>query len=405
VQKVNQEGHWMNIRGVVPLEADSLIRSAIATTGLSDFGTTEWEEPFRVLTRALDDEAKLNLIGRIRTRSELLQLLEARLQIEDVYRLHPEIEQEVIKQPLIVVGQSRSGTSFLHNILWQDPAHGVLKHWEEVFPCPPPEAATYLTDPRIERAHHLITQCNRITPTMASMHEFAADLPMECCVVLGMSFMSQSWFDSMGQVPTYDAFLARQDLIPAYEYHRRVLKLLQWRNPRKRWVLKDPTHLDRIESLFTVYPDALIVWPHRDPSVAMSSVVSLVGTVQWGRTDYPFNNSSFEFVLDPFAAARRLEVFIGKIDSGIVPANQLFNVTYSNLLRDPLGVVRALYTHFSLELTPEAVAAMDRFLTANPRDARPKHAKSTANSAELAADRAAFARYREYFQIEPEGDD
>ena len=395
----------MNIRAVVPLDSDSLIRSATTSTGLSDFGTTEWEEPLHVLTHALDEEAQLNLVGRIRTRSELLQLLEARLQIENAYHLHPEIEQEVIKQPLIIVGQSRSGTSLLHNILWQDPAHGVLKHWEEVFPCPPPEAATYLTDPRIERAHQLVTQCNRITPTMASMHEFAAQLPMECCVVLGMSFMSQSWFDSMGQVPTYDAFLAHRDLTPAYEYHRRVLKLLQWRNPRKRWVLKDPTHLDRIEALLAVYPDALTVWPHRDPSVAMSSVVSLLGTVQWGRTDYPFNNSSFEFVLDPFAAARRLEVFIDKIDRGIVPADQLFNVTYTNLVRDPLGAVKALYAHFSLELTAEAIAAMDRYLTTHPRDARPMHAKSRASSEELAADQAAFAKYRKYFQIEPEGND
>ncbi|MET0546719.1 MAG: hypothetical protein ABWZ40_10440, partial [Caulobacterales bacterium] len=105
VSKVNAEGECMNLSGVVPLDENSLIASAAATTGLSDFGADDWREPFRVLLKSLEEEADLNLIGRLRTRCEILQLLEARLQIEDCYKRHPEIDNEIIAKPIIILGQ------------------------------------------------------------------------------------------------------------------------------------------------------------------------------------------------------------------------------------------------------------------------------------------------------------
>ena len=281
VQRINEEGECMDIAAVVPLDENSLLDSARRATGLSDFGADDWYEPFQVLIKSLEEEAELNLMGRLRTRSELLQLLQARLQIEDTYKRHPEIAEEQIVQPLVIVGQGRSGTSYLINILSENPANGVLKHWEAMFPCPPPEAATYQTDPRIEKCHKLIDQWNRVTPTLTSMHEFAGDVPMECCQVMALNFMSASWFDSLGQVASYDAYIAQQDPEPALRYHQRVMKLLQWKNPRRHWVFKDPTHIDRLQAMLKVYPDACFIWPHRDPVRALASTVSFLGTIQW----------------------------------------------------------------------------------------------------------------------------
>ncbi|RYE52417.1 MAG: sulfotransferase, partial [Rhizobiaceae bacterium] len=165
VQRINEEGYCMNIRGIVPLDPDSLIASARLSTGLSDFGAEDWREPFQALAYALDgEEAALNLMGRIRSRSELLMMLEARLRIEDAYKRHPEIDDEQIVQPFIVVGQGRAGTSFLVNTLGANPENGVIKHWEAMFPCPPPEAESYARDPRSARGHELIDQWNRVTP-------------------------------------------------------------------------------------------------------------------------------------------------------------------------------------------------------------------------------------------------
>jgi Sulfotransferase family len=153
----------------------------------------DWREPFRVFIKALQEESLLNLTGRIRTRSEILMMLEARLRIEDCYRHAPEIDEEQIVRPLIVVGQGRSGTSFLQNTLAADPDNGTLMHWEALFPCPPPEAATYHSDSRIALANRRIDQWNRVTPELASMHEFAGDIPTEECAILALNFM---WSDS-----------------------------------------------------------------------------------------------------------------------------------------------------------------------------------------------------------------
>ena len=188
VQRINEEGYCMNIAGVVPLDPESLIRSAMRSTGLSDFGADEWREPFEKLCQSMEEDAELNLMGRIRTRSEILQLLEARLQVEDWYKRHPEIEEERIERPMIVIGQGRSGTSFLVNVLAADPNNGALRTWEAIFPCPPPEKATYRTDPRIEPAHRLTDQWNRLVPELKALHEYSGYIPQEIVALTAPSF-------------------------------------------------------------------------------------------------------------------------------------------------------------------------------------------------------------------------
>jgi len=402
VQRINEEGECMNIRGVVPLDEDSLINSAMTATGLSDFGTDEWREPLRRFVTALDEEADLNLMGRIRTRSEILQLLEARLQIEDTYKQHPEIDNEKIVAPIIIIGQGRSGTSLLQNVLSAHSDNGVLMHWEMVFPCPPPETATYTTDPRIEKAHKLIDQWNRVTPTFPSMHEIGATIPMEDCVIMAMTFMAASWMDIMGQVPSYDAWIFQQDIEPALRYHKRVLKLLQWKNPRKTWVLKDPLHIDRFEALLRVYPDACIVWTHRDPVRALASLISIIGTLHWGRSDHPFQRDSLHYMTDPTLSAGRFNAVIDQLDDGVVPANQIFHIRFNDLVADPVGTVEHMYEHFGLELTDEGRSAMVSYMAENPRDNRPPHKFSAGSAAAVARAREAFARYQERFDIPSE---
>ncbi|MHB8693872.1 MAG: sulfotransferase family protein [Solirubrobacteraceae bacterium] len=403
VQRINDEGSAMDIRAVVPLDEESLLRAAMESTGLSDFGADDyWREAFSVFVTSLEGDADLNLLGRIRTRSDILQLLEARLRVEDTYKRHPEIDDEQIVQPIIIIGQGRSGTSLLQNVLAAHPENGVPRHWEQMFPVPPPETETYLTDPRIEQADALLQQWYRVTPTFESMHEWGALVPMEDCVMLGMSFMSASWMDALGQVASYDAWIFQQGLEPALRYEERVLKLLQWKNPRRRWVLKDPLHLDRLELLLKVWPDACFVWTHRDPVRALASLVSLIGTLQWGRTDHPFRGLSLEYMSDPELTAARFNAAIDQLDAEIVPPRQIFNVLFTDLVADPVGTVARMYAHFGIELTDEGRIAMDRYMQQNPRDDRPPHRFAGGSDQAVARARDAFARYQQRFAVPSE---
>jgi hypothetical protein len=399
VRRINEEGDCMNISAVVPLDENSLLESARRATGLSDFGDDDWREPFQIYINSLEREADFNLLGRLRTRSEILYLLEARLRIEDTYKRYPEIEREQITQPIIIVGQGRSGTSYLHNILGANPEYGALTYWEAMFPCPPPEKATYRTDPRIAKAHKLITQYNRVTPTMTSMHEFAAHLPQECTAIMAINFMAPTWLDCLGQAPTYQAYIAKQDMEPAFRYHRRVLKLLQWKNPRKHWVLKDVKNLDYLDTIMKVYPDACITWPHRDPVRAQASTISILGTIQWARTDHPFKGGSYEYVTDVDLSAARLDAVIDKLEAGVVPLNQVYHLHYRDLVTDPMATVAALHRHFGIPLSDEGRAGMAKYIAEHPRDSRPAHRFSIGSPDTVESARKAYQRYQDYFGI------
>lgn len=392
----------MNISGTVPLDSESLIAAAIRTTGLSDFGVDDWREPFEILCKSLEEDAGLNLLGRIRTRSELLLLLEARLQIEETYKRHPEIEDEEIIHPLIVVGQGRSGTSYLLNLLSSNPENGVIMTWEATFPCPPPEKATYSTDPRIERAHQLADQCNRVTPELRGMHEFSGRIPQDCTQILGLSFRSYGWFNVMAQIAQYNEYMFATDQEPAFRYHKRVLKLLQWKNPHKQWVLKDPTHLEKMTTILKVYPDACFVWPHRDPVKSVASTISIIGTMLWGRTDTPFKGSSFDQYTDPYGAGKRLTDVIDQLESGEVPKDRVFSILYRDLVAEPVATAARIHEYFHLAFTDQSRAAMEEYVRRNPRTARPPHKVDPETKAAVDRDRPAFKRYQDYFGVPDE---
>ncbi|HTK64813.1 MAG TPA: sulfotransferase [Pseudonocardia sp.] len=399
VQRVNEEGYCMDIDHVVPLDERSLLDSARDATGLDDFGADDWREPFGIFLKALKEEARLNLMGRLRTRSEILQLLCARLRIEDTYKRHPEIADETITQPLIIVGQGRSGTTLLQNLLDAHPDNCAPKHWEMVFPAPPPEAATYHSDPRIEAAHKLVDQWNRVTPEFASMHEFAGAIPMEDNVTMAMNFMAPTWMDCMGQVPSYDQYIFAQPFAPALRWLERVLKLLQWRNPREHWVLKDPMHLDRMPELLKIWPDACFIWPHRDPVRALASLVSTVGTIQWGRSDHPFSAVSLAYMTDPYLAAGRFDAVAQGLAEGSVPEGQIFHVLFRDLVADPVGQADAMYRHFGIGMTEQGRAALAAFMRDNPRDNRPPHQFPAGSPDVVARARDAFKSYQERFGV------
>lgn len=401
VARVNEEGRGMDIASLVPLEPAELIARAMANTGLSDFGQDPWREGFEILVKALNEEADLNLFGRLMTRSDLLIWLEERLGIEDAYRRHPEIDEQVVDAPVFIVGQARSGTSILFELLSTDGRFGVPTNWEIMFPCPPPEAATYRSDPRIAKAQHLLTQWHRVAPSFLSMHELGATIPNECKVAMNCTFTSDN-LTGLFQVPSYYAWLAQADLTVPYAYYKRMLKLLQWKNPRRHWLLKSPSHTESLPVLFKVFPDARVVYTHRDPVRARASVVNLLGTLYWMRSDKPFDAASFERLMTAEAYAASLDRVIDQIESGEIPRAQIHDFLFADLMRSPPDALSALYGRLNMDFTAAAKKAAAEYLEHKPSGKFGRNVYELGEQERITRERALFARYQAFHGVPDE---
>ena len=401
VARVNEEGEILGSRALVPLDEASLLAQARANTGLSDFGADDWREPFRILLDAIEREANLNLIGRLFTRSDLLIHLEGRLRVTDWVARHPEVLAERVDAPVVIAGLARSGTTIFHETLAQDPQFRVVRMWEAKYPCPPPETASYESDPRIERAERVTTIQDRITPEWKSMHKVGGNLPVECIEFIYSSFRSEA-FPASFQVPTYSAWLANADLRPAYAWHRLILQLLQSRHPARHWLLKGPTHVPALPLVVETYPDARIILLHRDPVKALASVVDVVGTLFWMRTDTPFAGDSFGGYLQTEPVAKSLERVIGWLDDGTLPDERVCHVRYLDFAREPRASLEGVYQKLGLELRGSAMDAMLGYLARKPKGVFGAHEYDPGPPAEIAAERARFHRYQERFGVPDE---
>jgi len=243
-----------------------LIEAAKDRTGLSDFGDDAYREGLEILVNALNAEAKLNAAGDHALRDRILMHLSQRLQIEDWYRRHPEIDDEVITAPLFGVSLPRTGSSALSFLLSCDPNIRYLRVWESSQPCPPPStvsgpdprrgSAASVADGMMKRGSH--------TPT-------GIDGAMECQDLMALTFGSQT-FQAFAQIPSFSEWLIDADLTATYLYEKRALKLLQWGEKPRPWRLKAPTHMLYMDALNTAFPDARFVMTHRDPTDVMLSV-------------------------------------------------------------------------------------------------------------------------------------
>lgn len=396
---MNQEGSYFNLPAVVPLDEESLLQHAMRSTGLDDFGDELWREPFRVLVKSLEEEAQLTLMGRLMARSDIVLWLGTRLRVTDTLKRFPQILDEEITAPMIIVGLPRSGTSILFELLWQDPEVGVPLMWEALQPCPPPEAATYSTDPRIAQAHHLFTQWNRVAPEFASMHEMRGDIPAECGLLMAGTFISDH-IASLHQTHSYSALCVEADFRPVYEYHKTILQILQWKNPRKRWLLKAPEHQVHLDTLLQVYPDARIVQTHRDPIVCMASTTSLMGTLYYMRSDQPFNAQLFDNIIMGEATAQRLEHVIRQREQGIVPATNITDSRYQDLMDDPMGCIARIYAHFGMPLSDVAGQRMQQYLRDKPKGKFGAHRYEVDDA--RSRERPMFRRYQALYNVPDE---
>ena len=355
---------------LVALDADSLLAAARAATGLDDFGDDGWREPFAVLTDALAREAKLNTVGRLLTRAELVRVLANRLRLVDLWKREPEILAGQVRAPIFIVGTARSGTSILHEVLGQDPRLRSPATWEIFYSVPPPEAATCATDARIAGTDHEVKLWHEVAPEYLTMHANAAVHPQECIFLMAHELASEH-FSGVHDVPSYALWLATHDLTPSFRFHRRMLQTLQWRHPGERWLLKAPSHLTVLPALFAVYPDARVVFTHRDPAKTVPSTASLMATLRRMRRDHVDANAIAKLLVR--GVAMGLEKMMAERASGATPDGQFVDLRYADLMRDPLAAVRAVYDRLGMTLPDDIADRMRAYLAAKPRGKHGEH--------------------------------
>jgi hypothetical protein len=379
------------------LDPETLCRAAAQKTGLSDFGDSPWREGLERLVEAFEREAKLTTFGRVIARIDLLRLLQNRLHMEATLRANPEIERGPVRAPIFVIGQPRTGTTILHELLALDPALRAPTTWETMFPWPPPEAASFDTDPRIAQVDAHLAGTERVMPGFQSIHRMGARLPQECVALSSHEFAS-ILFTTTHKVDAYQRWVESIDHRRIYRAHRRWLQYLQWKAPATCWALKSPAHVWTLDALLDVYPDARIVQTHRDPLRVLASLASLCTLLRSMASD----------AIDPRAIAAEwaprlaegLDASMRVRDAARLGDDRIYDLHFHRFLGNEIATLHEIYERFGMQLSPEAETRMRRYLAAHPKGG---HQYQLGDAGlDTAAERRRYAAYVERYAIPAE---
>lgn len=349
-------------------------------------------EALSVLLPALENEARLHVLGRWITHRFLARLLQQRVLIERTFRDAPALAKVSIDEPWVVAGAPRTGTTILHEVLMRDPALRGPLGWELLFPAPLGEGDD---DPRIGLADIELRTPQTVASGIVAIHEYSARMPKECLSAMSFAFRSEE-FVARYHVPSYVKWLQACDMTPAYAMHKRVLQMLQSSSSSRRWVLKSPVHLHSLDVLLATYPDAKVSFTHRDPMLVLPSVTSLLANLRWAHSDQVSFSDIGAYHADLYS--RSLDHLVDLDASAFLPANRCTHSTHREFLDDALAVISGIYSQLGIELPQSTLTAMSEHLSAHPQGDKGGHAYSF-NDLGLDHDREMrrFARYADRF--------
>jgi hypothetical protein len=384
-----------------PLDADTLVSRAQQSTGFSNFGDLSFVDPLRRFLASCSDEASLSLVGRMATQWDVLRFLTNLLQFQAAESRDPGIRNQLIERPIFITGLPRTGTTFLHRLLMADPANRAPRVWETIYPYPLAKRARRGLDARASRVARQLRTFEMLAPEFRGLHPLDANSPQECSEITAHVFRSLR-FDTTYHVPTYRRWLDGAGHLPAYEFHKRFLQHLQHQQPGGRWVVKCPEHLFALDAIRSVYPNARLVFVHRDPVKVLLSVAKLTEVLR-----RPFTRRIDRREIGVQESRRWLEgarQMISAGDNAGFP-EPIHHVQYKDLAADPLATVKSLYRHFNLMLAPMAAEAIGQYARARPNGGYgPRTYRFEDHGLDGGAEREKFRAYMLRFGIEPEGD-
>ena len=358
----------------VEFDADKLLQQARDDTGLSDFGDESFREPFSVLVKALEDEGNLNAVGRFVQYQRVLNTLHNRLRLSETIRRHPEILDEEIVAPAVIVGLPRTGTTMLHRVLASDSRFYAPLWYEVRNPAPFMNWDPSVKDERLTMAEAEVAALLEANPEIAAIHPMDPLGADEEILLLEHSFYS-TVPNAFCNLPSYQDWLFSHDNQPGYDYLKLLLQNLQWQKKQQnayqhadKWLLKTPHHLHFMECLLHTFPDAKIIQTHRSPVDTIPSISSFNYNLWITQTD----DASAELVGqqwgDMFARGLRHAIKVREQHN-----DQFYDLGFKRLLQDPIESCKAIFEFIGLPVTDHSIAAMQKHREENQRDSRPAH--------------------------------
>jgi hypothetical protein len=376
------------------LRADELLESALRRRKRRDFADRSFIRPFEHLLKACNEEADLSVFGVRALRVDLLRCLRNLLYFDEIEAECPSVLTRPINAPVFITGMPRSGTTFLHRLILQDPGTIAPRLFQLVYPDAS-QASSVGAALRKRWVSLQLTLFRLIAPELNALHPVAVDSPEECTDITSQVFRSLR-FDAMYRVPSYNSWLERSGFLDAYRFHRRFLQHLDAQTPARRWILKSPDHLFALDDIRKVYPDARLVLVHRDPVRVLASVAKLTEVL---RRPFARNVDRIEIGREVSASwlegARRMR--------GLSTGDLALHLNYRQIVARPIEAVRAVYRHCDLVLTDAAEERMRSWLRTAANVRRPWRNYKLAEfglDAQLLRER--FAPYTDTFGVEIE---
>lgn len=378
------------------MKASELLQIASARTGLSDFGPDDFRDGFCVLVEAIDRESAIREDCRAQLREKFVDLLTQRLWFAADLAAHPEIAREQIRSPLIILSLPRTGSTKLHRMLGSTGDFQTLKFWQTMKFARVPGVSDGGVSQRIQNVRDYEAWMYEQSPDMLVGHPLHAEEPEEECYLMEATYRHPAIF-GMYDAPSFAAWIAQADMMPAYDYLVSVVKYLQWQNgsPPKPWLFKDPNHLGQEDFLTERYENPRFIVTHRDPVKCVPSVTS---TVMASRGIFSDLDNRHLF------ASKMLGHLSGAMDRHMDwrarnPHIQVLDLAFRDVVKDGLSVARTVYDFAGIDLSPGALSAIRGWEADNPKG---KHGEARYSAEDVGSTDAEianiFSRYTTAFK-------
>ncbi|WP_194842534.1 sulfotransferase [Endozoicomonas sp. OPT23] len=342
---------------------------AIENTGLTDFGEDKsYLTGLRVLLESQDQYSDLH--SPLHYAPKLVHELEQRLKAEQAFKNRPEILDIEIKKPLVITGMVRTGSTALQYLMARDPNRQHLQYWLSERPQPRPPREEWDDHPDYQATVERINRIYSNAPESKSMHYMEAWLPEECGHLMAQTFTDEYW-QICSKVPHYNEWYEKCDMVPTYKQHKKLLQLISANESEKPWTLKYPVHLKHLKSFLKVYPDAQVIWTHRDPASVLESYTTM-NAVSRGLSCRPETIDRDDLLkeqMEVWADATERAYDIRKQ----FPEAQFFDMHFTDYMADPVGMAKKAYDYFGIDWTPDVDQALNQWNDDNPQH---KHGKA-----------------------------